>query len=167
MLDLSVFLSRLLLTFFCHHLPKGNTNGSRSGFYELNKIMEIARSHLPSNTWLSRRLNTVFNVNSSCNAYYNGRNIVFYRSGSGCRNTGENLAIIDHEWGHGMDDTDVAAGISQPSGEGIADVYAALRLNDSCIGRGFFVNGVCEGNGNPCFTCSGMWYGLCFFSSIL
>ena len=26
-------------------------------------------------------------------------------------------------------------------GEGIADVYAALRMNDSCIGRGFFTSG--------------------------
>jgi len=30
-----------------------------------------------------------------------------------------------------MDFNDVAGGISQPSGEGIADVYSALRLNDS------------------------------------
>ena len=84
------------------------------------------------------------------------RNIVFYRSGNGCGNTGEIATVVDHEWGHGMDRWDVALGISKPSGEGIADVYAALRLNDSCIGRGFFINSFCGGSGNPCLSCSGM-----------
>ena len=95
------------------------------------------------------------NVGDSCNAYYNG-DIVFYRRGGGCGNTGEIASVVDHEWGHGMDDWDVAAGISEPSGEGIADVYSALRLNDSCIGRGFYENDVCSGNGNPCTSCSGV-----------
>lgn len=95
------------------------------------------------------------NVRSSCNAYYDG-NAVFYRRGDGCGNTGELASVVDHEWGHGMDDWGVAAGISEPSGEGIADVYAALRLNDSCIGRGFYENDVCSGNGNPCISCSGV-----------
>lgn len=40
-----------------------------------------------------------------------------------------------------MDDNDVQNSIAKPSGEGIADVYAALRMNDSCIGRGFFTSG--------------------------
>ncbi len=31
----------------------GNTHASRTGFYELNKIKEMARGQLPSNTWLS------------------------------------------------------------------------------------------------------------------
>lgn len=58
--------------------------------------------------------------------------------------------------GHGLDNNDVDGQISNPSGEGIADLYAALRLNDSCIGRGFFQTGVCSGNGNPCVTCTGV-----------
>ncbi|KAL3802772.1 hypothetical protein HJC23_007549 [Cyclotella cryptica] len=134
---------------------KGNTHASRSGFYELNKIKEIARSHLPSNAWLKGRLLAVMNIKNTCNAFYNG-NVNFYRKGNGCGNTGEIAAIFDHEWGHGMDQYDVASGISKPSGEGIADIYSALRLNDSCIGRGFFLSAVCSGNGNPCLSCSGV-----------
>ncbi len=42
-----------------------------------------------------------------------------------------------------------AGGISAP-GEGIADIYGFLRLNDPCIGRGFFKNQVCSGYGDPC-----------------
>eukprot|EP00804_Cyclotella_cryptica_P025581 CCRYP_002822-RA/>CCRYP_002822-RA protein AED:0.08 eAED:0.08 QI:1628/1/1/1/0.77/0.6/10/590/602 len=133
----------------------GNTHASRSGFYELNKIKEIARSHLPSNSWLKGQLLAVMNIQNTCNAFYNG-NVNFYRKGNGCGNTGEIAAIFDHEWGHGMDQYDVASGISKPSGEGIADIYSALRLNDSCIGRGFFLSALCSGNGNPCLSCSGV-----------
>ncbi|MEE8522300.1 MAG: PepSY domain-containing protein, partial [Thermoanaerobaculia bacterium] len=133
----------------------GNTHSSRSGFYELNRIKEMARSHLPSNTWLQNRLTANMNINNTCNAFWNGSTVNFYRSGGGCANTGEIAAVFDHEWAHGMDANDVVGGIASPSGEGIADIYSALRLNDSCIGRNF-LSTPCTGNGDPCLTCTGV-----------
>jgi uncharacterized repeat protein (TIGR01451 family) len=53
--------------------------------------------------------------------------------------------VFDHEWGHGMDDHDASPFVSNP-GEGIADVYAYLRLGDSCIGRNF--------RSTPCGGCT-------------
>lgn len=35
------------------------------------------------------------------------------------------------------------------------DIYAALHLNDSCIGRNFFIGRTCGGFGDPCNECSG------------
>ena len=120
-------------------------------------MMEIARSRLPSNNWLQGRLTANMNIANTCNAYWNGSTINFYRSGGGCGNTGEIAAIFDHEWGHGMDANDVNGGIASPSGEGIADLYSALRLGDSCIGRGFYVDGKkCSTGGNNCKTCTGV-----------
>ena len=133
----------------------GNTHASRSGFYELNRIKEMARSHLPSNTWLQGRLTANMNIDDTCNAFWNGSTVNFYRSGGGCANTGEIAAVFDHEWGHGMDANDVAGGIANPSGEGIADIYSALRLYDSCIGRNFLPT-PCGGNGDPCLSCTGV-----------
>ena len=95
------------------------------------------------------------NINSTCNAFWNGSTINFYRSGGGCANTGEIAAVFDHEWGHGMDDFDVEGTVASPSGEGIADVYTALRLNTSCIGRNFTQNN-CSGFGDPCLDCTGV-----------
>ncbi len=132
----------------------GNTHASRTGFYELNKIMEMARGQLPTNTWLQSRLRSNMNINNTCNAFWNGT-VNFYRSGGGCSNTGEIAGVFDHEWGHGMDANDATPGIASPSGEGIADIYTALRLNDSCIGRNFRST-VCAGNGDPCLTCTGV-----------
>ena len=132
----------------------GNTHASRTGFHELNRIKEMGRGQLPSNTWLQQQLTSNMNINNTCNAFWNGT-VNFYRSGGGCSNTGEIAGVFDHEWGHGMDANDATPGIAQPSGEGIADIYTALRLNDSCIGRNFRAS-VCSGNGDPCLTCTGV-----------
>lgn len=133
----------------------GNTHSARTNFYELNRIIEIARGHLPSNTWLQQQLTTNLNINNSCNAFWGGASVNFYRSGGGCANTGEIAAVVSHEWGHGIDDNDAVPTIASPSGEGIADIYAAIRLNESCIGRGFFGSN-CTGFGDACTACTGV-----------
>jgi hypothetical protein len=90
--------------------------------------------------------------------------------------------LIFHR-GHGLDYNDLTPSIAAPSGEGIADLYTALvrncprlfaiaftfcwqryltdlsyfkRLNDSCIGRGFYVNGRCNTGGDACDSCTGV-----------
>ena len=135
----------------------GNTKASRSGFHELNMLTAMARSHLPANAWLQQPLTANMNIDQTCNATWDGTSVNFFKSGGGCRNTGEIAAIFDHEWGHGIDDNDNVPSIASP-GEAIADTYAALRLNTSCIGRGFFATAVCGGYGDPCDpgTCSGV-----------
>ena len=116
-----------------HHARRrrGRQHGrpSRSAFYEVNKIEEMARGWLPTNTWLtgssgSRPTST---STQTCNGFWNGCTINFYRSGGGCRNTGELAGVFDHEWGHGMDDNDANGAISN-SGEGYADIAAMLPL---------------------------------------
>ncbi len=133
----------------------GNTHSSRTGFYELNKLIEMAKGWLPANTWLQQQLTSNMNINNTCNAFWNGATINFYRSGGGCFNTGEIAGVFDHEWGHGMDDNDAVPTIAGPSGEGIADIYTALRLNTSCIGRNFRATN-CTGFGDPCLNCTGV-----------
>ena len=133
----------------------GNTRSSRSGFYEMNRIKEMARSHLPNNSWLQQQLQANMNINSTCNAFWDLGTVNFYRSGGGCANTGELAGVFDHEWGHGMDANDANPGISNP-GEGIADIYAALRLGTSCLGRGFRPGLQCVGYGDPCTACTGL-----------
>jgi len=115
----------------------GNTASSRSAFYELNKLKEQARGWLPSNTWLQNQLTANVNLNQTCNAFWNGSSVNFYRSGGGCRNTGEMAGVFDHEWGHGMDDFD-AGGVLSNSSEAYADIAAIYRLQASCVGHGFF-----------------------------
>ncbi len=132
----------------------GNTHSSRTGFHELNRLIEQAKGQLPDNGWLYQQLTSNMNINQTCNAFWNGSTINFYRSGGGCGNTGELAGVFDHEWGHGIDSNDVGP-FSNP-GEGIADLYAYLRLNDSCIGRGFRPGLNCSGFGDACLDCTGV-----------
>ena len=132
----------------------GNTHAARTGFYHLNRIKEHARAWLPSNTWLKQQLTDNVNINNTCNGFWDGSTVNFYRSGSSCRNTGEIAAVFLHEWGHGMDNYD-GGGYDNPS-EAYADVAAYLMTHSSCIGRGFRKTGTCGGYGNSCLTCSGV-----------
>jgi hypothetical protein len=127
----------------------GDTHSSRSGFYELNRLIEQAKGYLPNNVWLGNQLISNMNIVNSCNAFWNGATVNFYRDSANCRNTGEIAAIFDHEWGHGLDNNGLNNSVSNP-GESIADIHATLRLNNSCVGRGFFKNQTCGGYGDPC-----------------
>ncbi|MBZ0111991.1 MAG: hypothetical protein K8J08_06000, partial [Thermoanaerobaculia bacterium] len=131
----------------------GDTHASRSGFYEINKIIEMGRGQLPGNTWLRQPLPATMNIAQNCNASGGPGGLSFFTSGGGCANTGELAGVFDHEWGHGMDGADATPGISSP-GEGIADIYASLRYNQSCIGRNF-LSSACGGYGDPCVPPAG------------
>ncbi len=132
----------------------GDTNSTRSAFYEINRIQEQARGYLPGNGWLNQTLTANMNIVATCNASWNG-SVNFFRSGGGCSNTGELAGVFDHEWGHGMDNNDNTGTISNP-GEGIADIYAQNRLNTSCIGRNFRPGVQCQGYGDGCLDCTGI-----------
>jgi hypothetical protein len=87
----------------------GDTHSSRTGFYEVNRIIEQAKGWLPPTSvpnnpetgWLNRQLTANMNINNFCNAFFSlvDGTINFYRQGGGCRNTGEIAAVFDHEWG--------------------------------------------------------------------
>ncbi|MEM1205878.1 MAG: hypothetical protein AAGN66_21790 [Acidobacteriota bacterium] len=131
----------------------GNTHAARTAFYELNRIAAGGRAQLPANPWLQGQVRVRLNDSVTCNAFWTGTNLLFYRSQSTCANLGELAGVLDHEWGHGMDDNGTNGSVSSP-GEGIADVYAALRINSSCPGRGALPN-VCSGFGDPCIAAFG------------
>lgn len=145
----------------------GDTHAARTGFYELNRVKEMALGHLPGNPWLRDQLAAVTNIPDfgvpefNCNAFWDEVTVNFFTSGASalpgvvCSNTGEIAGVLDHEWGHGLDNNDALPSISNP-GEGIADVYAALRLNESCIGRGFYTAGNQCGDDDPCIDCDGV-----------
>ncbi len=131
----------------------GDTHSSRTNFYHLNRIKEKGRYWLPSNTWLAQQLTANVNINSTCNAFWNGT-VNFYKSGGGCRNTGEIGGVIHHEYGHGLDQND-GGNYDNPS-EAYADVVAILQEHRSCVGRGFWTSQTCTGYGDACVECTGI-----------
>jgi len=132
----------------------GNTHAARSSFYHLNRIAEHARTWLPTVPWLTQQLTDNVNIDQTCNAVWNGSAVNFYKSGSGCNNTGEIAGVSLHEWGHGLDQND-GGGYDNPS-EAYADVVAIMATHVSCMGRGFRQSGNCGGYGDTCLNCSGV-----------
>jgi hypothetical protein len=131
----------------------GDTHASRTTYYHVNRAVEQAQGYLPNNDWLQDSLLSNVNIQQTCNAFWNG-SLNMFRSGGGCFNTGELAGVVVHEWGHGMDNNGVNPNISNP-GDGIADVHALLKLQDSCMGR-HFRNNNCGGYGDPCTSCTGI-----------
>jgi fibronectin type 3 domain-containing protein len=135
----------------------GNTHAARTQFYNLNRAKEVARGWLPSNSWINAKLTARVNLNQTCNAYWNGSTVSFFRSGGGCANTGELPGVSLHEYGHGLDSND-GNGSSPENGTGetYGDFTAALVTHNSCVGNGFLGSSNCGGYGDACTSCSGV-----------
>lgn len=131
----------------------GNTHAARSSFYHLTNVNRKAAGFLSSNAWLNSKVTVNTNINMTCNAFWNGSTINFYRSGGGCSNTGELAAVYIHEWGHGMDtNTGGAAPGDQAAGEAVGDTFALLQTKDGCIGQNFTPGQNCTN----CINCTGV-----------
>jgi len=137
------------------HGGAGNTHSARTQFYHLNRAKEAARGWL-SSSWLSQRLTANVNINLTCNAFWNGSTVNFYRAGGGCGNTGEIAGVSLHEYGHGLDSNDGnGSSADKGTGETYGDFTAALSLHDSCVGSTFWSHN-CTGYGDACTSCSGI-----------
>jgi hypothetical protein len=133
--------------------PTANVNAYR----EANVIRDYVLSYEPAfpviATQLSFNVNT--NINSTCNAFYDGASINFYRSGGGCNNTAFS-DVVYHEYGHHLIDvTDNGQG---QMGEGSGDVMGVLIQDEPILGHGF--DGVCTSgirtaNNTIQYPCSG------------
>ncbi len=96
------------------------------------------------------------NLNSTCNAFYNGSSINFYRAGGGCANTGFDT-VVYHEYGHHLVQVGSSGG-QGAYGEGMADCIAVIITDDPILARGFQSNcaaGIRNANNNCQYQTSG------------
>jgi hypothetical protein len=110
--------------------------------YLATNIAKDYASHLdPAMTRLNAQLVANVNIAQSCNAFYDGRDINFFRASNECQNTGLLHDVVFHEFGHFVHDQEVIDGVGavdSAMGEGVADFFAAQITNDPGMGRGFF-----------------------------
>ncbi|HEV7508002.1 MAG TPA: hypothetical protein VGS07_24170 [Thermoanaerobaculia bacterium] len=138
------------------HGGAGNTHATREQFYQVNRIKEVGRGWLPTNTWLGQKLRVNVNLNQTCNAYWNGTTLNFFKSGGGCNNTGMIAGVSLHEYGHGLDQNDGTGTAPEGgTGESYGDLTATIAVHSSCVGPGF-LGGNCAGYGNACTSCTGV-----------
>jgi hypothetical protein len=110
-----------------------------SAFYWTNFIHEFAKDILAPTDLVA--LPTTVNRNATCNAFWNGSSINFFRAGGGCPNTAYSDVVL-HEYGHGIDQ--MKGGIVDGRySEGFGDSMAILGTRQPCVGRDFFGPGTC------------------------
>lgn len=125
------------------------TYAETTTFFHTTVINDWTREVLANNTsWLDNQITASVNINSSCNAFYNG-SINFFNAGSRqardgrqltCNNTGEIADVVYHEWGHGLDDN--TGGIADGAfSEGIGDIVSMLITNSPQLGPYFIADG--------------------------
>ncbi|MEQ8766859.1 MAG: IPT/TIG domain-containing protein, partial [Planctomycetota bacterium] len=102
----------------------------------VNQFRNWIKSVDPGVNTMDFQVTATVNINSSCNAYYNGSSINMYRSGGGCVNTGYST-VLAHEEGHWANSRFGTGNGSDGMGEGGADVWAMYLADDPIVGREF------------------------------
>ncbi len=110
-----------------------------SAFFWTNQIHDMANDILaPADL---ANLPTRVNVAGSCNAFWNGSSINFFKAGGSCPNMAYG-SVVAHEYGHGIDAR--KGGIAHGGySEGFGDAMSILLLRRSCVGEDFFGAGTC------------------------
>jgi|GEM_PF-604960 len=125
-----------------------STLAENTTYYHLHVALNWARPVI-NPKWFSAQLVANVNINDICNAFWNGKTVNFFQSGSkrlasgktlGCSNTGENADVVYHEWGHGLHHN--TGGIRDRAfSEGIGDTVSQLITGSPDVGPGFFSDG--------------------------
>ncbi len=114
--------------------PTAQVNAFIHGMHIHNYFKDRA----PAFTGLDTSLRANVNLNQTCNAFYDGSSINFFRAGGGCNNTAY-TTVVAHEYGHHIVNR---LFLSQGAfGEGYSDVCAMLLYDDPIIARFFTTSG--------------------------
>jgi MYXO-CTERM domain-containing protein len=107
----------------------------------LNQVRDWGLDYAPDVEMVTADLISHVNLESSCNAYYDGA-VNFYRESNQCNATGRIADVNYHEWGHGFHYYSLEAGTWDGSlSEGLADSVAFFLTGDNIISPYFMKNG--------------------------
>lgn len=114
---------------------------------QVNGVKWVTETHdyikrvVPTMTAIDQPIRVRVNYNNSCNAFYSGDQVTFYRKAGNCYNTAS-ASVVAHEYGHYVDARNGGIGSTpRTPSEGIADAVSILLLDDPIIGRDFNLNG--------------------------
>ena len=118
-----------------------------NSFRVVNEFREWVKSIDPAETRMDFQVLANVNLNSTCNAFFNGSSINMYLAGGGCVNTSY-TTVVAHEEGHWAN---VLFGNGNPGdgfGEGAADVWAMYLYDTPIVGENFCGTGCNIRTGN-------------------
>ena len=130
-------------------------------FLWINNLRDWTRTINPSDSTCDFTAQSNVNLNSTCNAYYDGVSVNMFRAGGGCPNTGFSSVVV-HEMGHWLNDLYGSGNGWDGFGEGNADVYSMYILDDPIVGRDFCGTGCYVRDGNNTRQYCGDGNGGCY-----
>jgi len=110
-------------------------------FVHVQIVKAYVRTFAPDLTWLDNQMTATVNIDDTCNAYYAGGTVNFFKAGNGCANTGTVADVIYHEVEHGVHEHAIIPGLGEFEGalsEGQSDFVAASITGDPQMGVGFY-----------------------------
>ncbi len=120
--------------FLLNNSPSEFTTAQVNAFIGTTSIHNFFKSRAPSFTGLDVQLPANVNIDSSCNAYFDGGSINFFRNQGGCANTAY-ADVVSHEYGHFIVQQ---LGLNQNAfGEGYGDSVGVLLHDTGVIGQDF------------------------------
>jgi hypothetical protein len=126
--------------------PSEHINSQANVAVGINRMRDWVRSVNPFDATADYVHQSFVNINSSCNAYFNGGAINFFIQAGGCVNTAYST-VIAHEDGHWLNVRYGTGNGGDGMGEGNADTFAMYLYDDSIVGRNFCGSGCHIRNG--------------------
>jgi hypothetical protein len=109
-----------------------------NGLIHTNLTHQYFTDRAPGFTGLDTVLPVNVNISDTCNAYFDGGSINFFRVGGGCYNSAY-TTVVAHEYGHFIVNR---LGLAQGAfGEGYSDCVAMLLYDTPIVGENFFTSG--------------------------
>lgn len=106
------------------------------------RVKDYVRGLDPEFAPLDLETAVTVNIDSACNAFADGNTLNFFLAGDGCQNTGLIADIVYHEYGHVVHVLGLVPGVGLFNGahsEGASDYLSATIVDDSSVGKGFFI----------------------------
>jgi Zn-dependent metalloprotease len=124
-------------------------------YYHTTLVHDFITGLDDSFTGLNESLPVNININSTCNAYWDGSSINFFSEGGGCPNTARTAGVLYHEYGHGINDRQYAqAGenfgmVNGAMHEGLADVNCIYIQELNYVSPGWIIRDLDNNNSYP------------------
>ena len=110
--------------------------GAANAYIGSHETRELVVDTNPGDTTANFNIISNVNLNSTCNAFFNGVSINFYPAGGGCVNTSYST-VVAHELGHWLNVLYGTGNGADGMGEGNADVFAMYTYDVPIVGRNF------------------------------
>ena len=113
------------------------TTAQANAFVSINSMRDWVRSINPSDATADFVHTANCNINSACNAYFNGSSTNYFIAAGGCVNSSYST-VIAHEDGHWLNVLYGTGNGFDGMGEGNADVFAMYLYDTNIVAQDFF-----------------------------